>query len=58
MPTKREISEMDHIVDDVVHDELVARKLKHALHAQFENDDEKKKAKSEDDADLWDNLPV
>lgn len=60
MPTKREITEIDRVVDETIHDELAARKLKKALHARYEAEPKKPapKAQAEDDGDLWDNLPV
>jgi len=59
MPTKRELEDIDRIVDNVIEDEKTAKKLKRALHDSVE--DTSKPADAGDDEngeDLWDDVPV
>jgi TATA-binding protein-associated factor Taf7 len=59
MPTKRELEEIDRIVDAVLDDDEKAQELKRALHQTAENT---AKPTVQDDAeqgeDIWDDVPV
>ncbi len=64
MPTRRELEEIDRIVDEVVRDREKAEKLKEELHRNLwdepgaEPEETGEEGEEEDDADLWDNVPV
>ncbi len=64
MPTRRELEEIDRIVDEVVSDREKAEKLKEELHRNLwdepgaEAEEAGEVGEEEDDADLWDNVPV
>lgn len=60
MPTKRELKEIDRIVDTVIHNPENAAKLKEVLHGDLGRVPATSIPKSveDDEEDLWDNLPV
>lgn len=65
MPTKREIEEIDRIVDEVLRNPESAQRLKSALHGDFARQSQTPAptvgttdSADEDGDDLWDNLPI
>ncbi len=60
MPNRREIEEIDKIVDQNLEDKLQAEQLKRKLHSAFDGDKPTKSKKDDADEndDLWDNMPV
>ena len=61
MPTKREMEEIDRIVDECLPDKARAEQLRKALHADFNRKaaDIMPHGEADEDADeLWDNVPL
>ena len=59
MPSRREMEEIDRIVDTVLNDDEKARELKRALHQSAENTGSPEVQDDDDlEDDLWDDVPV